>query len=65
MTEHLAHRSGGACAGEGQAGRNMPLERKGLKGVRRTSINGSKSLGLPVVFCATSLFLTLLYRATS
>lgn len=45
MTEHLAHRSGGACAGEGQAGRHMPLERKGLKGVRRrTSINGNKSL---------------------
>lgn len=66
MTEDLAHKSHGACAGEGQAGRSTQLERKGLKEVRRgTTISGSKPLGLPVVFCASSLLLTLLYRATS
>lgn len=67
MIEDLAHRSSGACAGEGQPGRSMQLERKGLKEVGRgTTKSGSKPLGLPnVVFCATLLLLSSLYRATS
>lgn len=59
----MAHKSCGACAGEGQAGRSMQLERKEVG--RGTTNSGSKLLGLPVVFCATSLLRTLLYRATS
>lgn len=61
MTEDLAHRTGGACAGDRPEGRSMQLERRGLKDVGRgASISGSKPLGLSVVFCATSLLLTLL-----
>lgn len=59
MTEDLTHRSGGACAGDRPAGRSLQMERKGLKEVgRRGIISGNKSLGLSVVFCATSLLLT-------
>lgn len=66
MTEDLVHRSGGACVGEGQVGRSMQLVRKELKEVGRgTSNSGSKPLGLPAAFCASSVLLTLLYRATS
>lgn len=44
----------------------MQLGRKRLKEAGRGTTNsGSKPLGLPVVVCATSLLLTLLYRATS
>lgn len=35
VTEDLAHRSGGACAGDRPAGGSLQLERKGLKEVGR------------------------------
>lgn len=66
MTEDLAHRNGGACAGDRPAGGSLQLERKGLKEVGRgATFSGIKPLGLSVAFRVTSLSLTLLQTATS